>query len=284
MKPKLHFPGQVTLITGASRGIGRAIALAFAREGAVTVLASRSPEDLGRVAGEIHALHGTARIVPTDVTSLEDVRGLMDRVEREFGRVDILVNNAGGALAGPITRAGFVEDVRRLLEVDLFGTVHCTTAVLPIMQRQGSGHIVNMSSVVGRKAFPGLAAYSISMHAIAAFSDALRQELQGSGIAVSVIHPALAQTELFSRVDPADMPPPFKRMTPLSAESVADAVLMAVRKGSERVVLPSAPKRLLLADAISAKAGDRIVRLLSNPIFAAFNGIDRGVTYRHEGE
>jgi NADP-dependent 3-hydroxy acid dehydrogenase YdfG len=281
MKPKMHFPGKITVITGASRGIGRAIALAFAREGAVTVLASRSREGLGRVAEEIRSLGGTARIVPTDVSSPQAVRALIDEVEREFGRIDILINNAGGAVAGPITREGFVDDTRQLLDVDLFGTVHCTTAVLPLMQRQGSGHIVNMSSVVGRKAFPGLAAYSISMHAISAFSDALRQELHGTGITISVIHPALAQTELFSRVDPAAMPAPFRKMTPISAEAVADAVVKAVRDRADRVVIPSPPKRLLLADAISPRLGDRIVRLMSNQTFAAAIGMYRGVTYRH---
>ncbi len=281
MKPKMHFLGQVTVITGASRGIGRAIALAFARAGAVTVLASRSREDLARVADEIRSFNGAVRIVPTDVSSREAVRALVGEVEREFGRVDILINNAGGAVAGPIARDGFVDDIRLLLEVDLFGTVHCTTAVLPLMLRQGSGHIVNMSSVVGRKAFPGLAAYSISMHAIAAFSDALRQELHGSGITVSVIHPALAQTALFGRVAPADMPAPFTRMTPISADAVANAVVQAVHKRVERVILPSPPKQLLLADAISPRLGDRIVRLLSNPTFAARIGMYRGVTYRH---
>jgi short-subunit dehydrogenase len=183
---------------------------------------------------------------------------------------------------GPIARDGFVEDTERLLAVSFYGTVHGTKAVLPVMQRQGSGHIVNISSVVGRKAFPEFGAYSISMHAIAAFSDALRQELHGSGISVSVLHPALAQTGLLNGTDPADLPPPFRKLTPISAESVADAVLKAVRKRSARVVLPSAPKRLLLADAISTKAGDRIVRLLSNPVFAAVNGMYRGETYRYE--
>jgi NADP-dependent 3-hydroxy acid dehydrogenase YdfG len=281
MKSKMHFPGQVTVITGASRGIGRAIALAFAREGAITVLASRSLEELDRVADEIRSLNGTVRVVSTDVSSRQAVGALVDEVEREFGRIDTLINNAGGAVAGAITRDGFVEDIRQLLEVDLFGTVYCTTAVLPLMLRQRSGHIVNMSSVVGRKAFPGLAAYSISMHAVAAFSDALRQELYGSGITVSVIHPALAQTALFSRVDPADMPPPFRKMTPISAESVADAVVGAVRRRAERVVVPSPPSRLLLADAISARLGDRIVRLMSNPTFARLIGMYRGSTYRH---
>jgi len=197
----------------------------------------------------------------------------------EYGKVDILVNNVGSAFVGPISHEKFIEETKKMIAVDFYGTVYCTKEVLPIMQRQGSGHIVNMSSVVGRKAFPHFGGYSIAMHAISAFSDALRQELHGSGIYVSVMHPALTQTSMLSHVSPADMPPSFRRMTPITAESVAEAVLKAVDKKHYRVIVPSQSKRLLLADAISPRLGDRIVRMFSNPTFTSLIGIYRGNVY-----
>jgi NADP-dependent 3-hydroxy acid dehydrogenase YdfG len=281
MKDNARFANKIVIITGASSGIGRATALAFAREGATTVLVSRSEEKLQKVANEIRLFNPSTLVIPTDVSLQEKVHSMVEKVQTEYGRVDILVNNAGTAFVGPIGGERFLEDTREMMEVDFYGTVYCTKAVLPIMQRQGAGHIVNMSSVVGRKAFPHFAGYSASMHAISAFSDALRQELHESGIYVSIIHPALTQTAMLSHVSPSDMPPPFRRMTPITAESVAEAVLKAVDKKHIRVIVPSQPKRLLLADAISPRFGDRIVKMFSNPTFAYLIGIYRGNVYEH---
>src|SRR3970282_2317168 len=120
-------------------------------------------------------------------------------------RVDILFNNAGSSFVGRIEEDDFVENTKKMMEVDFFGTVYCTKEVLPIMQKQGSGHIINMSSVVGRKAFPHFGGYSASMHAISGFTDALRQELYGSRINVSIIHPELTQTPILEHVKPEEM-------------------------------------------------------------------------------
>jgi NAD(P)-dependent dehydrogenase (short-subunit alcohol dehydrogenase family) len=203
MASKQPFAGKTIIITGASSGIGRASALAFARAGATTVLASRSVEGLARVAEEIGRINPNVLVVPTDVSVQAQVQDLMDRTVSEFGRIDILFNNAGNAYVGPIEAERFVVDLQKTLAVSFYGTVYGTRSVLPIMKRQGAGHIVNMSSVVGRKSFPRFGAYSIAMHAISAFSDALRQELRGNGIAVTTIHPALTQTGLLKGVDPA---------------------------------------------------------------------------------
>jgi short-subunit dehydrogenase len=257
MKDNARFANKIVIITGASSGIGRATALAFAREGATTVLVSRSEEKLQKVANEIRLFNPSTLVIPTDVSLQEKVHSMVEKVQTEYGRVDILVNNAGTAFVGPIGGERFLEDTREMMEVDFYGTVYCTKAVLPIMQRQGAGHIVNMSSVVGRKAFPHFAGYSASMH------------------------PALTQTAMLSHVSPSDMPPPFRRMTPITAESVAEAVLKAVDKKHIRVIVPSQPKRLLLADAISPRFGDRIVKMFSNPTFAYLIGIYRGNVYEH---
>lgn len=278
---KADWKGQVVVVTGASSGIGRATAFVFAREGATTILASRSREKLEALAGEIRRFNPQVRVLPTDVSSREQVEAMVHAVATEFGRIDVLVNNAGGAAVGAVDGERFVEDARHLLDVDFFGKIFCARAVLPIMRRQGHGAIVNLSSVVGRKAFPHFAAYSAAMHAVAAFSDALRQELRGTGIRVSTIHPALTQTAFFEGVDPADIPAPFRRMTPISAEAVARKILKAVAKKLPRVIIPWQPRLLILSDALSARLGDLMVRLLQNPVFMALIGMYRGRVYQY---
>ena len=273
--------GKVAIITGASSGIGRASALAFAREGATTVLASRSAEKLERVAEEIRGFNPKVLVVPTDVSVREQVQDLVDRTVKEFERIDILFNNAGNAYVGPLDEGRFVDDLDNMLAVSFYGAIYGTQAVLPVMKRQGSGHIVNMSSVVGRKAFPHFGGYSITMHAISAFTDALRQELRGTGIAVTSVHPALTQTAMLDEVNPADMPPPFRAMTPRTPEFVAAGIVKAVSKQQPRVVMPAAPHMLLLGDALSPHVGDLIVRLLSKPLFSYLVGMYRGRVYEH---
>lgn len=273
--------GKVAIITGASSGIGRASALAFAREGATTVLASRSAEKLERVAEEIRGFNPEVLVVPTDVSVREQVQHLVDRTVKEFERIDILFNNAGNAYVGPLDAGRFVDDLDNMLAVSFYGAIYGTQAVLPVMKRQGTGHIVNMSSVVGRKAFPHFGGYSITMHAISAFTDALRQELRGTGIAVTSVHPALTQTAMLDEVNAADMPPPFRAMTPRTPEFVAAGIVKAVSKQQPRVVMPAPPHMLLLGDALSPHIGDLIVRLLSKPLFSYLVGMYRGRVYEH---
>jgi len=265
----------------ASSGIGRASALAFARGGATTVLASRSAEKLERVAAEIRGFNPQVLVLPTDVSVPEQVQHLVDRTVEEFGRIDILFNNAGNAYVGPVDDGRFVDDLNNMLAVSFYGVVYGAQAVLPVMKRQGTGHIINMSSVVGRKAFPHFGGYSITMHAISAFTDALRQELRGTGIAVTCVHPALTQTAMLDEVNPADMPPPFRAMTPRTPEFVAAGIVKAVSKRQPRVVMPAPPHSLLLGDALSPHIGDLIVRLLSKPLFSYLVGMYRGRVYEH---
>jgi len=279
MLVKKRFENQVVIITGASSGIGRATALAFAKEGAITVLASRSRDPLEKVAEEIKGFNAQVRVMPTDVSSREQVDALVQSVIKEFGKVDILINNAGSSAVGAIDSKKFVEDARHLLEVDYFGKVYCAQAVLPSMLKQGQGAIVNLSSVVGRKAFPNFAAYSSAMHAVSAFSDALRQELRHSGISVAAIHPALTQTAFFEGTDPTEIPAAFSKMTPVSARTVAQKILKAVHKKQPRVIIPWQPRLLILSEAISATFGDLMVRLLQSSVFMRMIGMYNGRVY-----
>jgi NAD(P)-dependent dehydrogenase (short-subunit alcohol dehydrogenase family) len=274
-----HFAGKVVLVTGASRGIGKAVALAFAREGASLVLAARSAERLAEVEGEVRALGCPALAVPTDVTSPDAVTALVDAAVREFGRIDVLVNNAGIGKVGEVASADFADNVHQTLRASLFGMIDVTQRVLPVFRRQGSGAIVNMSSVMGRKAFARFGSYAVVMHGVSAISDSLRQELAGTGIQVSVIHPALTATDLLREADETELPPPFRHMTPLSSDEVGRAVVAAVRHRRRRIVLPRLANMLLLGEAISPRLGDLIATALTHRTITALLGMNRGKTY-----
>jgi NADP-dependent 3-hydroxy acid dehydrogenase YdfG len=272
---------KVVLVTGASRGIGRDVALAFARDGARLILAARSADRLAQVENEIRAVGADALSVPTDVTAAADVDALVAAAMHRYGRIDVLVNNAGIGKVGTVESSTFEEDLSQTLQASAFGMIHLTRQVLPILRQQGSGTIVNMSSVMGRKVFARFGGYAIVMHAVSAFSDALRQELAGTGINVSVIHPALTATDLLRDVDEADMPAPFRHMTPLSSEEVGRAVVTAVRRRTPRVVLPRTANMLLLGEAFSPRIGDLIASALTRRPVARLLGFSRGRTY-HE--
>ena len=276
-----RFKDKVVIITGASSGIGRATAIEFAREGATNVLVSRSRDKLEKVAEEIREINREVLVVPADISSGDQVKEMVNRIIGEYGKIDVLFNNAGTSYVGRVDDENYLENAKLMMDVDYFGTVIVTKEVLPVFKKQRQGHVMNMSSVVGRKAFPHFGGYSSAMHAITAFTDALRQELSGSGINVSIIHPALTQTPLLDHVKPEDMPPPFKGMTPVTVESVARAVLNGVCYNNARIVVPFQPRMLMLADAVSPYLGDLMVRLLPNKIFSRLIGTYHGHLY-HE--
>jgi NAD(P)-dependent dehydrogenase (short-subunit alcohol dehydrogenase family) len=273
------FKNKVVLVTGASQGIGRAAALAFARQGASAIIAARSADRLDQVANEIRSLGSPVLSVPTDVTSSVAISTLVEKSVERFGRIDVLVNNAGIGKVSAVESPTYEDDIRETLQASLFGAINLTQHVLPIMRRQGFGTIVNMSSVMGRKAFARFGSYAIVMHAVSAFSDALRQELAGTNINVSVIHPALTATALLQEVDEAEMPPPFRHMTPLASEDVARAVVTAVQRGKPRVVLPRTANMLLLGEAFSPRIGDFLAFALTRRPIARALRMSRGKTY-----
>jgi NAD(P)-dependent dehydrogenase (short-subunit alcohol dehydrogenase family) len=280
---KNRFHNQVVVVTGASSGIGRAAALAFAQEGATTVLLSRSIEKLEKVAEEIREFSQDVFVAAADVASKDEVDAAIAEVLARFGRIDVLFNNAGKSDVGPADAPWFIDGVREMFEIDFLGTVRVTQAVLPAMRRQGAGRILNMSSVVGSKAFAKFGGYSSIMHAIVGYTDALRQELKGTGIEVSIIHPALTQTPLLASVRPEDMPPPFRRLTPIPAERVAQAALKGIARSSPRIVVPWQPRFLMLAQAISPHLGNFVLTLLQTRLFGWVFRTFRGTTYQHSG-
>lgn len=188
------------MVTGASKGIGKCIALAFADEGAHLVLVARSPDQLENAASEIKKKGTTALPVTCDVSSAQGVRNLAKTVQDEFGRIDILVNNAG------ISRRSMLleyddETWLEVIRINLFGTYLCTKAFLPMMEQTGWGRIINIASTAGKNPVPFNTAYSASKHGILGFTKSVASEVALTGypgITVNAICPFYVNTEMFS--------------------------------------------------------------------------------------
>ncbi|MFI6267089.1 SDR family oxidoreductase [Micromonospora sp. NPDC051006] len=187
------------VVTGASSGIGTATAYALARRGAAVVLAARSESALTQVAQRCRELGGRALVVPTDVTDAASVEQLADRAAAEFGRIDGWINNAAVGVVGLFDEIP-VAEFRRVLEVNLLGTVHGLRAALPYLGAAGGGVVVNNASVLAEVAMPYQSAYNATKHAIRGLADTVRQELRVTGrgdISICTVLPATIDTPFF---------------------------------------------------------------------------------------
>jgi clavulanate-9-aldehyde reducatase len=226
----IDLTGQVVAVTGASSGIGQATALACARAGASVAVGARRVERIEELARQIEGEGGRAIAVPTDVGDEVQANAFVERAHGELGRLDVLVNNAGVMLLGPIENAP-TEEWRRMIHANLFGVLYCTHAALPLMHAQGSGHIVNVSSVAGRVARAGSGVYNLTKFGVGAFSESLRQESVALGVRVTVVEPGAVATELPGHNRPEvleQMAKRFAGVSPLSAEDIARAILYAI--------------------------------------------------------
>lgn len=196
MKKSELLTGQVAIVTGAGRGIGRAAALALAQAGAAVVLASRSADELYSLADEIKQLDGRALAIPTDVSDMAQVDYLLVLTLRAFGRIDILVNNA--ALVQPIGRVWETSPLawQKLIAVNVIGPYLCARVVLPHMLDRGSGRIINISSALADRSLEGLSAYTVSKAALERLSSTLATEVQNRGIVVTTLRPGGVDTSM----------------------------------------------------------------------------------------
>jgi NADP-dependent 3-hydroxy acid dehydrogenase YdfG len=222
---------KVALVTGASSGIGEATAWALATRGIRVVVTARRSDRLDALVERIGQAGGQAFALVTDVTDEQQVQTMIQRAHEQWGRLDILVNSAGLMLLGPIAGAD-TEDWRRMISLNLLGLLYATHAALPIMKAQGSGHIVNISSVAGRIARAGSGVYNATKWGVGALSEALRQECIQDHIRVTVVEPGVVETDLASHITyPAARETALRRIqeiTPLQSEDVANAIVYAV--------------------------------------------------------
>jgi NADP-dependent 3-hydroxy acid dehydrogenase YdfG len=228
---------KVVIITGASSGIGEATAEALAEEGATVVVAARREERLSELVERLNGDGGKALAVECDVTDEEQAHALIQRAKDEFGQVDILVNNAGVMQLSKIEK-GLSDEWRTMFDVNVMGLLYTTDAAVQVMKEQGSGHLVNVSSVAGRKSGPLRGAYSGTKFAVNAISEALRQELIEDNIRVTVVEPGAVETELPDHITDEEAREGIQSVYGLDdilqAEDIANAIAYCVSQ-PERV-------------------------------------------------
>lgn len=230
--------GKVVIVTGASSGIGEAVALALAQKRANIVLAARRADRIQELARRIVADGGHAVAVPCDVSIREQVRNVVDTAVKDFGHVDVLINNAGIMPLAPMAKCR-MDDWDAEIDINIKGLLYGIGYVLPLLLERKSGHIVNVSSVAGRVIFPGAAVYCGTKHAVHTISEGLRSELaerskeDGNRIRVTVIAPGVVRTELPDSIrddETRDISKTYYTgfAEPLTGEEVAQAILYAL--------------------------------------------------------
>jgi len=229
---KNYFQDQVVIITGASGGIGESTARAISKRGAITVLAARRMDKLERLSKELDR----SLPIKTDVSEEKSVKNLIDHTLQTYGRIDILINNAGILLYKMLEEASF-DEVRRVMDINYFGAVYGSMFVLPIMKKQKSGVIVNVSSIAGKVGLPNIGFYCASKFALTGFSETLRQEVSHLGIRVCTVSPGTVYTPMTKEYVDRGLAKGKKNM-PVTPDFVADKIISAIEKKKAHVIIP----------------------------------------------
>lgn len=239
-----NIQGKVVLITGASSGIGEAAAKLIAARGAHVVLGARRTDRLEKLAAEIHAQGGSARFRALDVTDLADMQAFADFARAQFGKIDVIINNAGVMPLSPLS-ALKIDEWNQMLDVNVRGVLHGIAAVLPGMEAQGHGQVINISSIGGLSVVPTAAVYCATKFAVRAISDGLRQET--NKIRVTVVCPGVVESELAETISDEGARAAMKefRRVALTPDAIARALAYAIEQPddvdvSEIVVRPTA--------------------------------------------
>ncbi len=226
----MELKGRVVLVTGAGRGIGRAVALAFAFEGAKVALVGRTKKSLADVAKELKELGAPSAVLPGDVSDEGVVSRVVAAAEQQLGPVDVLVNNAGVFVAAPVEKMDtLVFD--RVIAVNLRGPFLMSRAVLPGMKSRRRGHIVNVASTAGRRGFAGGGAYCASKFGLAGLSEAMMYEARTSDVRVSVVYPSTVATDLARKAGMT-----FDEKKAIQPEDVAAGIVALVKMDDRALV------------------------------------------------
>jgi short-subunit dehydrogenase len=250
----------VVIVTGASRGIGRAAALEFARKGAKVVLASRTIPRMEELSKEITALGSEALIIPCDVSVETECKQMVSKAIDRFGHVDVLVNNAGFGYYAAVENFK-TEDLNKIFLTNLYGAIWCAQAVIPHMKGRRTGHIVNVSTVLSKRSVPYMTGYCMTKSAMNAMDEGMRLELRPFGIGVTLVCPGLTETDFQSNADRIGYAPPIRNEGGMSADKVGRVIVRAVERRQRRVALTISGKILLGFQRISPALTDEILHL-----------------------
>jgi short-subunit dehydrogenase len=257
MGQRRKIAGSRIVITGASQGIGRALAEEAARRGAKVLAAARSEHLLGELAEQVRSGGGILETVAADVTRAEDRRRMVEAAVRHFGGLDILINNAGIGATGHFAECS-PERLRKIMEVNFFGLTETTRAFLPLLKQGHRPAIVNISSVAGKRGIPARSEYSASKFAVQGFSEALRAELAKDGVDVLVISPGLTQTNFSQNMLEQKAKMQMDHLRGMTAEQVATKALRAIERGRNEVVLTWQGKLMAFVSRFLPRLADRI--------------------------
>jgi short-subunit dehydrogenase len=251
---------RVIAITGASAGIGRATALWLARGGAAVAICARRADRLDAVAAEIAAAGGQALPLVADVTQADDMDRFVAATIERFGRLDVMICNAGFGVAGAIDQVSPAQ-MQKLVDVNYTGTFHAARAALAPFRRQNAGHLVIVSSIVGKRGVPYMGAYAATKFAQVGLAECLRAELAGSPIHVSVVFPVSTDTEFFDVMVGETGAPVSRAFGPRQhVDTVAAAIARAIEKPVAEVYPHAISRGLVILNALAPGFTDRFVQ------------------------
>lgn len=259
MGQRRKLTGLRIVITGASQGIGRALAEEAAQRGARVLAAARSDSLLTELAQKARARGHLLETVHADITRQEDREAMAGAVLRHFGGVDVLVNNAGIGATGHFAEVS-PERLRTIMEVNFFALVETTRQFLPLLRLGQTPAIVNISSVAGKRGIPARSEYSASKFAVHGFSEALRAELSAEGIDVLIVNPGLTQTNFSQNMLEQKAALKLDHLRGMTAEAVAEATLRALERGRNEVTLSLNARLIVLVNRLFPRLADRIAR------------------------
>jgi len=265
---------RVAIVTGASSGIGEATAIALGRAGYAVALAARRRDKLAEVAARCEAAAGRSGcfpVMPTDVAKQQEVEALIRQTVDRFGRVDVLVNSAGFGVTARVHETTD-RDMRDIFDANFFGVFYGCKAVAPVMMRQRSGHIFNVSSVIGRRGCPFNGAYSATKFAVCGLTEAMRVEMIPYNVRVTSVCPGLVDTEFFRHVRGGTTlnRTSYARIRGLMpAEKVARKIVSAVGKNKPELVFSAAGRLLVFISARWPRLADRIMKFYHDDLVRA---------------